>query len=291
MPEPGVLLPAALGGLAAGGVYALLAAALALIQGKLRLIDFGQAAGLLLGVFGLTFLVLDFGLDPVASLVPAAAVGALAGFVLARFHAAPTGGDGRFHWIALLVIAEFWALQQGGGGPLGEWRLESHPAAFGFDFQPARALALFSGLLGCGLLAQTIRRTDFGRGVQASVAAGAEAGAPAAEHLAPRAFGLAFACLAAGACLLVPSNGVQVQTVGGFLPIVLALAVLGGRGYLRDALSGGLLIGLVEAVGRACLGDERGLLCVVAVALLLLLGHTDRFFPARAYFPSELQKR
>ncbi len=292
MPESGVLLPAALGGLAAGGVYALLGAALALIQGKLRLIDFGQAVGLLLAVFGLTFLILSFGIDPVVSLPLAAALGLAGGLALQRGHAmaARARGDPLFLAIAFLVIAEFTVLQQW-GGTVSPWALESVSIAFGFDFQPVRAIALFAGLLGCGVLAETIVRTDFGRGVQTVVAGGSPGGQTVIERIEVRAFGIAGTCLAVGACLLVPSNGVQVQAVGGFLPIVLALAVLGARGNLRDALSGGLLIGLVESVGRASLGDERGLLCVVAVALVLLLGHTGRLVPAQSYLASELQKR
>lgn len=292
MPEPGVLLPAALGGLATGGVYALLAAALALIQGKLRLIDLSHAVGLLLGVFGLTFLILNFGFDPVASLPLAATLGLAGGMAVQRGRAAVVrgGSDPLMRWIALLVIAQF-AILQNWGGAFSPWEPRSEAALFGFDFQPVRAMALFIGLLGCGLLAQTLERTEFGRRVRAVPAAAAPAGPSSTARIDAPGFGLACACLAAGACLLVPSNGVQMQTVGGFLPITLALAVLGARGHLRDALSGGLLIGLVEAIGRACLGDGPGLLCVAAIALFLLLGHTEGLWRLRAYLDSEPQRR
>jgi branched-chain amino acid transport system permease protein len=292
MPESGALLPAALGGVATGGVYALLAAALALIHGKLRLIDFGHAVGLLLAVFGLTFLILNFGIDPVASLPFAAAVGLAGGVALKRGRAmaARASGDPLFLAIAFLVAVQFTVLQQWGGA-VSPWTLVTVSVGFDFEFQPVRAIALFAGLLGCGVLAETIVRTDFGRGVQTVVAGGSPGGQTVIERIEVRAFAIAGICLSVGACLLVPSNGVQVQTVGGFLPIVLALAVLGARGNLRDALSGGLLIGLVESVGRASLGDERGLLCVVAVALALLLGYTGRLVPPQPYLTSELQKR
>lgn len=291
MPEYGVLLPAALGGVATGGVYALLAAALVLIQGKLRLIDFGHAVGLLLAVFGLTFLLLSFGIDPVASLPAAAALGLAGGMALRRGHelAGRGNGDRLFLGIAFLVFVEFMILQQWGGA-VNPWKLEAVPAAFGFEFQPLRAIALFSGLLGCGVLAQAILRTEFGRGVR-TVVAGGSPGEDAIRRIRVRAFAIAGICLAVGACLLVPSNGIQVQTAGGFLPVILGLAVLGARGNLRDALTGGVLIGLVESVGRASLGDEQGLLCVVAVALALLLGYTGRLMPQQPYLTSELQKR
>lgn len=284
MPEPGVLLPATLGGLATGGVYALLAAALALIHGKLRLIDFSHALGLLLAVFGLTFLLLDFGLDPVRSLPFAAGLAWVGGNALQRARAASRGGDPLFAWVVLLVVGSY-GLLQAGAAEVSPGNAASVPFAPGFEFDPARALALFTGLLGCGLLAEAIECTDFGRGVRA---AEQEELVPA---MAVRAFGIACAFLAAGACLLVPSNGVQIQAAGGFLPVALALAVLGARGRLRDALAGGLLIGLVESVGRAGLGDGNGLLLVAAVALAMLLGHTGRLFAAQVQLPAELQKR
>lgn len=291
MPESGMLLPAALGGLATGGVYALLAAALALIQGKLRLIDFGHAVGLLLGVFGLTFLVLNFGFHPAASLPVAAAFGLAGGLALQRSRTAPpSGGDPLLRWIALVVIAEFSMLQHWGGPP-ESWQPQSVPALFGFDYQPARAVALFAGLLGCGLLGRIVERMDFGRRVRAPTAAGSPARFASADRTGARGLGIAYACLAAGACLLVPSNAVKLQAVGGFLPIVFAVAALGARGRFRDALSGGLLIGLVEAVGRASLDDDRGLLCVLALGLFLLFGYTDRLFPIRAPQAAEPQSR
>lgn len=284
MPEPAVLLPATLGGLATGGVYALLAAALALVHGKLKLIDFNHALGLLLAAFGLTFLLLDFGFDPVRSLPFAAGLAWVGGNALQRARAADRSGDPLFAWIVLLVVGAF-GLLQAGAAEVSPGKAASVPFVPGFVFDPARALALFAGLLGCGLLAQAIERTDFGRRIRA---AAQDAPVPDIEV---RAFGIACAFLAMGACLLVPSNGVQVQAAGGFLPVVLALAVLGARGRLRDALAGGLLVGLVESVGRAWLGDGNGLLLVAAVALAMLLGHTGRLFATRVQLSGGFQKR
>jgi branched-chain amino acid transport system permease protein len=291
MSEP-ALFQIALGGVAAGGVYALIAAALALIHGKLRLIDVGHSIGLLLGVFGASFLLLNFGIDPLRALPLAAALGLAAGLLLPGAGRPWQGvaGERLMCGIALVVVAQYSVLQWSEAVPQ-QWSPAAGIDLLGFDFQPARALALCFGLLGCGLLAHVVDRTEFGRGVRALLSGRDVALVLPVATIRARSLGVALACLAAGACLLVPGNGIQVQAEGGFLPVVLALAVLGARGNFRDALSGGLLVGLTEAVARAVLGDERGLLCVAAVALVLLLGRGGQILRAGAYPASRFQRR
>ena len=75
----------------------------------------------------------------------------------------------------------------------------------------------------------------------------------------------------AAACLLMPSYYVSPQVGQGFVLIAFTVVVLGGMGSFGGALIGGLIIGVVEAVGGLVLGESLGQIGIFAVFILILL--------------------
>jgi branched-chain amino acid transport system permease protein len=63
-----ILLAAAINGLLIGGIYTLVASGLTLIYGVLHIINFAHGSMLMLGMFGVYFLLMQWGVDPYISL-------------------------------------------------------------------------------------------------------------------------------------------------------------------------------------------------------------------------------
>jgi branched-chain amino acid transport system permease protein len=113
------------------------------------------------------------------------------------------------------------------------------------------AIAFALALLITGALYVFLTRTDLGRAIRAtsqSVEAAALMGIRV-ERIAMITFGLGTALAAAAGVLLAPSLYLY-PTVGEILIAkCFVIVVLGGLGSVAGAISGGVLLGLVESLG------------------------------------------
>jgi branched-chain amino acid transport system permease protein len=116
-------------------------------------------------------------------------------------------------------------------------------------------------------------KTDLGRAIRALAKErkGARLVGINVDHVFAMSFGIGVACVGVAACLLLPSYYVNPQVGYGFVLIAFTTVVLGGMGSFVGAMIGGLVIGVVEAMGGLFLGDSLGQVGIFAIFILILL--------------------
>ena len=116
-------------------------------------------------------------------------------------------------------------------------------------------------------------QTDLGRAIRALAKErkGAQLVGIDVDHVFAMSFGIGVGVLGVAACLLMPSYYVSPQVGHGFVLIAFTIVVLGGMGSFSGALIGGLIIGVVEAVGGLLLGESLGQIGIFLIFILILL--------------------
>jgi branched-chain amino acid transport system permease protein len=274
-----LLLPALVGGVLTGGVYALVALGLTLIYGVLHIVNFAHGSLLMMAMFGAWLLATRLGLDPLAALPLMTGVMFAAGWALYRFVIGRVAReDDRAMLLATLGVAVVldnlalvlftgdtrtietpYALQMVQAGPL--------------LIPLAKLIAFLCALVLAGALWAFLVLTDTGRAIRA-VAREPE-GAALVGIRPPRIFALAYgigiACLGAAACLLLPSFYVSPQVGNVFVLVAFTVVVLGGMGSFPGAVVGGVLVGVAENLGGLYLGETLGPICVPLLFIAVLL--------------------
>jgi branched-chain amino acid transport system permease protein len=141
-------------------------------------------------------------------------------------------------------------------------------------FLPVPKIVAFAGaLVTATLLWLLMTRTDLGRAIRALAKErkGAKLVGIDADHVFAVSFGLGIACLGVAACLLLPSYYVSPQVGSGFVLIAFTIVVLGGMGSFVGAMIGGLIIGVVEALGGLFLGESLGQIGIFLIFILVLI--------------------
>jgi branched-chain amino acid transport system permease protein len=290
MPDSAIIIPSVLNGLTTGGLYALVALGLTLIYGVLHIINFAHGALLMLGLYAVYFLNAQFGIDPyVALLIVPPAMFAL-GYGLQRgiIGRASHGRDENILLVTLglSIIIENLALFFF----RSDTRIVDTPYSFDVieifgAFLPFPKVVAFVGaLVTAALLWLLMSRTDLGRAIRALAKErkGAQLVGINADHVFAMSFGLGVACLGVAACLLLPSYYVNPQVGGGFVLIAFTIVVLGGMGSFVGALVGGLIIGVVEALGGLFLGESLGQIGIFVIFILVLIFRPTGLFGAKA---------
>lgn len=290
MPDSAIIIPSVLNGLTTGGLYALVALGLTLIYGVLHIINFAHGALLMLGLYAVYFLNVQFGIDPyVALLIVPPAMFAL-GYALQRgiIGRASHGRDENILLVTLglSIIIENLSLYFF----RSDTRTVDTPYSFdvveifGAFLPYPKVVAFIGALVTAALLWLLMSRTDLGRAIRALAKErkGAQLVGINADHVFAMSFGLGVACLGVAACLLLPSYYVNPQVGGGFVLIAFTIVVLGGMGSFVGALIGGLIIGVVEALGGLFLGESLGQIGIFLIFILVLIFRPTGLFGARA---------
>lgn len=290
MPDSAIIIPSVLNGLTTGGLYALVALGLTLIYGVLHIINFAHGALLMLGLYAVYFLNVQFGIDPyVALLIVPPAMFAL-GYALQRgiIGRASHGRDENILLVTLglSIIIENLSLY------FFRSDTQTVDTPYSFDvveifgaFLPyPKVVAFIGALVTAALLWLLMSRTDLGRAIRALAKErkGAQLVGINADHVFAMSFGLGVACLGVAACLLLPSYYVNPQVGGGFVLIAFTIVVLGGMGSFVGALIGGLIIGVVEALGGLFLGESLGQIGIFLIFILVLIFRPNGLFGAKA---------
>jgi len=144
-------------------------------------------------------------------------------------------------------------------------------------------VSLGMAVLLCGVLDQVIRRTGFGRELRASAedpeAAGALGVNVRRTHM--YVFAVAAGCAGIGGVLVgttfdfTPTSGLN-YLLSGF-----AVVVLGGLGSVRGTFVGALVLGVVESVGTAFVGDGYRDVIGMVVFLVVLSVRPQGLFGRR----------
>jgi branched-chain amino acid transport system permease protein len=289
------LLQALVYGILQGGLFALIAVGFSLVWGVMHVVNIAHGAFVVIGAYVSWELASSVGLPPLAGLVVAAAALFVFGYVLQRTV------------INLVVNAPIWmtllltfglALLLGNALIVvytGDFR--SIPTSFGNRaFGVGGIRVPYGRLLAFGLavaltvvLAAFLDRTRTGRAIKATGMDRNTARLMGIDvrHVYALTFGIS-AALAAVA-------GTMVGVIGTFSPVdagsftlrSFVIAVLGGLGNMWGALAGGLVLGVVEALGGQYLSGTLVNALAFAVLVLVLIvrpsGLLGRpFYEARA---------
>ncbi len=285
-----LLLPAVLNGLTTGAIYAVVALGLTLIYGVLHIVNFAHGSLLMLALYAVYFLHAATGIDPYAAL-PILAVGFFAlGYVIQRLVVQPVS-HGKDQNILMATLGIAIVIDN---GALALWSSNTRtidlPYAFdvvevlGAFIPLPKAIGFFAALGIAGVLWIAIQRTDLGRAIRAVAKErqGARLVGIRVEHIYAMCFGLGTACVAAAACLLLPTFYVTPQVGYAFVLVAFTTVVLGGMGSFPGALVGGLLLGVVEAVAGLYLGESLGQIGIFVIFILVLLFRPTGLFGAKA---------
>lgn len=279
MPDLAIIVPSVLNGITTGSLYALVALGLTLIYGVLHIINFAHGALLMLGLYGVYFLNTWFGVDPyLALLIVPPAMFAL-GYLLQRgiIGKASHGRDENILLVTLglAIVIENLSLFVF----KSDTRIIDTPYSFetveifGAFLPLPKVYAFFGALVTALLFWLLMGKTDLGRAIRALAKErkGARLVGIDVDHVFAMSFGLGIACLGVAACLLLPAYYVSPQVGHGFVLIAFTIVVLGGMGSFTGALLGGIIIGVVEALGGLFLGESLGQIGIFAIFILVLI--------------------
>jgi len=290
MLSPVILVPAALNGLMAGAVYALVALGLTLIYGVLHIINFAHGALLTAAMFAAFFAFTLLGVDPYLGALLLAPLFFAIGYALERFIIGPVahGEDRNFLLVTLgLAIVIENAL-------LYFFRADTRtinlPYAFdvveiGPAFVAVPRLIAFGAVIAVAVALWTMMRwTDTGRAIRAVAKEklGAELCGINVAHIYATTFGLGTACVAVAACLLIPTYYVNPTAGEAFVLIAFTIVVLGGMGSIAGAMIGGLCVGVVESLSSIFLGESLGQIGIFIMFIIVLLARPSGLFGARS---------
>lgn len=266
-----IFIQQVINGLVLGCVYAIVAIGYTMVYGILQLINFAHGALVMIGAmvaYTVISLLAGSGLPPLVVVLIGTGcsipVCVVLGYLLDRIAYRPLRKAPRLAplitAIGMNIILQYLALMVWGRNPL------AYPQIIkveNFDIGGATitsvqiAIMLISTLLMAGL-ALLIYRTRLGTAMRATAQNLQVAGLMGID--ANRIIALTFiigAGLAAVAGVMVGTYyGIAHYTMGGNLGLkAFAAAVLGGIGNVPGAMLGGILLGLVEALGAGYIGD------------------------------------
>ncbi len=263
VPSGHQLITAIVTGILLGGLFAVTALGLSLVFGVMRLINLAHGELVILGAYLAYELSQHIGLDPLLTLIAAVPVAFLIGYPIQRFLLTPLMDKGPepalLTTFGLSVIAQnvFTLIFSADTKSLSASYATSSLGIAGLTIPGIYVISFAFAVALCGGAHLFLQRTGAGRAVRASAE---DPGAAAAmgvntRHMYAIVFGVAAACAAIGGVLagltfdFTPTSGTTYLLTG------FAVVVLGGLGSIKGTFYGGLLLGLIESVGAAFLGD------------------------------------
>lgn len=270
-------------GLLRGGLYALMAAGLALTFGVMNICNFAHGEFYVIGAYVAYFAFVAFKLPPLIAITLAALAGLLAGVIVEKGLLYPLRKRSKNEWImntflltaglsvALQSIYKLvWGVRYKGITQYWNSRVQIVPGmAVATDRLVAFAIAMGAIILFWLFL----QRTRTGRAIRA--VSQDEAGAMMVGINLNRIHTLAFAL----GCMLAALGGASLLSLtpaypyAGLKPLIRSwfVVTIMGLGSVGGAIVGGLIVGILEAVAFQFLGQGWQDVASVGVLILLLL--------------------
>jgi len=275
-----LLIHSLLAGALIGCYYALLAVGLSLILGVVRVFNMAHGEFLVIGAYLAYGLWLWFGVDPLLAIIPAAALLFLVGLVV-QFGLARLGEPRRLNGLVVTlglsmvlqnVLLQLWT---------GDYQvilvgyLQKTVSIAGITVGVGRLAAAAIAVVIILALHLFIARTYPGKAMRATAQdrEAAEMMGVDVQRIDMLAFGLGAALAGAAGPLFVTLNYVQPAAGREPLIIALVLAIWAGVGQTASLLTGGILLGIVEALAVVLLGAEWRELLFFTVLLASLFLH------------------
>ena len=270
-------------GLITGGIYALVALGLNLQYGLMRILNIAHGEFLMLGAYLTWMMHVRFGVSPLL-MIPVAFLVLLAlGLVIHRLcfrRLAETSPDiDVFEARGLMVAFGLMFLVQNlvswaWGGDLRGYDYLTAPVQFGeARFAGNKLLAFGLALVFSGALMALLRGTLLGKGVRALMQSptGAQLVGINTRVLHPLMFGIGLGLSGVAGALLSMAYTISPSMGEPYTVTALIVITLGGFGSMGGALAGGLLLGVVEAVGMHFTNPSLKSLLSYAVFIGVLL--------------------
>jgi len=273
-----ILLQQIVNGLVLGSIYALIALGYTMVYGILGIINFAHGEVLMVGAMvSLTLITLIMQLPLelpswamlLIVLLGAMAVCAALSFLIERFAYRPLRNAPRLapliSAIGVSVLLQTLAMMIWSRNPLTYPQLlPSTPIDLfgsGATVTAKEIVIVLSSFIVMGLLLLIVHKTRLGRAMRATAE---QPNIAALMGVNPnRVISITFmlgGSLAALAGVMMATNYGNAHFAMGFIPGLKAFtaAVLGGIGNIQGAMLGGLLLGLIEALGAGYIGDWTG---------------------------------
>jgi len=239
-----------------GSTYAIVALGLTMVFGILHVPNFAHGQMYMLGAYVCFFLITIFGFAYWPALALSAIVLALAGVALEILVFKPvrnTGGITPFiAALGALIILEnsvvvLW-------GPEGHRIPNPYPGiidAFGITMSTQRLLVIGVAIVLIILLQIFIKRTTLGSSIEAVAQnkEGATLVGINVNRVSALTFAISSGLAAIAACLVAPIFMIS-PSMGSLVGMkAFVIVILGGLGSIPGAIFGGLILGLIEAIG------------------------------------------
>lgn len=271
-------------GLITGGIYALVALGLNLQYGLMRILNIAHGEFLMLGAYLTWMMQVSFGFPPLL-MVPVSfavlmALGVVIHWLCFRRLTATSPNLDIFEARGLMVAFGLMFLVQNfvswiWGGDLRGYDFMTDPVKFGdAQFAGNKLLVFGLALLFAGALIALLRMTLLGKGVRALMQSpvGAQLVGIDTKRLHPLMFGIGLGLSGLAGCLLSMAYTISPFMGEPYTVTALIVITLGGFGSMGGALAGGLLLGVVEALGMHFTNPSlKALLSYVVFIGVLLL--------------------
>ncbi|MCL8209270.1 MAG: branched-chain amino acid ABC transporter permease [Actinomycetia bacterium] len=279
-----VLLQVIVGGILVGGLYGLFSSGLSLIFGITRVVNFAHGDFVTMGMYGAFFAFTALGMNPLAALLPVAALMFLLGIlvyavVLRRTTVSPREQVGDSHaqlvlTLALSILFENAMELAFSPNPDAISGVMAHTYHVGAIYiNETQLVAFLVALVFFGALYALLNFTGFGRAVQATVDdadMAAMVGIDTRKIYAVN-FGIGVALAAVAGAVLILYFPVTPTTGASLLVIAFVVVVLGGLGNVVGAFLAGLLIGVVQAATATYVALDLQNVGVFLAFILVLL--------------------
>ena len=280
-------------GLITGGIYALVALGLNLQYGLMRILNIAHGEFLMLGAY-LTWMVqTQFGVNPLLMVPVSFAMLMVLGWVIhwlcfRRLTATSPNLD-IFEARGLMVAFGLMFLVQNlvsyvWGGDLRGYDFLTDPVKLGgAQFAGNKLLVFALALVFAGALIALLRMTLLGKGVRALMQSpvGAQLVGIDTKRLHPLMFGIGLGLSGVAGCLLSMAYTISPSMGEPYTVTALIVITLGGFGSMGGALAGGLLLGVVEAVGMHFTNPSLKALLSYVVFIGVLLLRPEGLFARR----------
>jgi branched-chain amino acid transport system permease protein len=252
-------------GLITGGIYALVALGLNLQYGLMRILNIAHGEFLMVGAFITWMAAATFGLSPLwmipVSFALLMGIGVAVHWLCFRRLTATSPNLDVFEARGLMVAFGLMFFVQNAiswiwGGDLRGYDFLTQPFAIPLpdghaQFAVNKLLVFGLSLLFAGALIVLLRTTLLGKGVRALMQSptGAQLVGIDTKRLHPLMFGIGLGLSGVAGCLLSMAYTISPSMGEPYTVTALIVITLGGFGSMGGALAGGLLLGVIEAIG------------------------------------------
>jgi len=281
-------------GLITGGIYALVALGLNLQYGLMRILNIAHGEFLMLGAYLTWMMQSSFGWTPLLMVPVSFAVlmmlGVLIHWTCFRRLSQTSPNIDIFEARGLMLAFGLMFLLQNlvslvWGGDLRGYDFMTEPVKIGPSQFAANKLLVFALALSfCLALIALLRMTLLGKGVRALMQSpiGARLVGIDTQKLHPLMFGVGLGLSGVAGCLLSMAYTISPSMGEPYTVTALIVITLGGFGSMAGALAGGLLLGLVEALGMHYTNPSLKALLSYAVFIGVLLLRPEGLFTRKS---------